>query len=123
MTQWMWVIHQNKATAITIFVNRIGDPKTLGSNTLKSLEVVDLFSDCFIILGIRQFLEVSRLGNPSSVKFASHAKEFDCGTMLVDILGHLCSVASAECRCTALFQPLWLSEKPATDVNQSGTGL
>ena len=84
MTQWMWIIHQNKATAIQILVKRIGVSKTLGSNRLKSLEVVDLFRDCFIMIGIRQFLEVSRLGHTSSVKIASHAKEFDCGKMLVD---------------------------------------
>ena len=123
MTQWMWIIHQNKATAIQILVKRIGVSKTLGSNRLKSLEVVDLFRDCFIMIGIRQFLEVSRLGHTSSVKIASHAKEFDCGKMLVDTHWRLCSVASAGCRCSTLLQPLWLSEKPATAVNQSGAGV
>lgn len=97
MTQWMRIIHQNKATAITILAKRIGVSKTSGSKSLKSLEVVDLLRYCFIMVGIRQFLEISRLGNTSSVKIASHAKEFDCGTMLVDILWLLFSVASAEC--------------------------
>ena len=59
----------------------------------------------------------------SGVKSPSHAKEFDCGTMLADIVWHFFSVTSADRRCSTLLWPLWFSEKSATVVNQSGAGV
>ena len=51
------------ATTNAIPAKRIGVSKTLGLICVKSLEVVDLIRYWLIMVGIRQFLEVSGVGS------------------------------------------------------------